>query len=205
MKTILSLFDYSGAWSNPYREAGYNVIQVDIKHGDDIMTYDYKAIGDVYGVLAAPPCTCFVVAGAMWWPKMDESGRTANMIKLTLKTLEIIDYLKPKFHAIENPVGRINKLIPEIGTPWYFNPCDYGDPYTKKTGIYGEFVPPLPIFLGSNWSVKLIKSTNPNHHNIDEYNIAQGIMDKNTPFTERAEYRSLTPAGFAKAFFICNQ
>ena len=33
MKTILSLFDYTGNWSEPYRQAGYNVIQQDLKHG----------------------------------------------------------------------------------------------------------------------------------------------------------------------------
>jgi len=36
-KTTLSLFDYSGNWSQPYAEVGHNVIQVDIKHGIDIM------------------------------------------------------------------------------------------------------------------------------------------------------------------------
>ena len=31
MKTILSLFDYSGNWSLPYEEAGHNVIRIDKK------------------------------------------------------------------------------------------------------------------------------------------------------------------------------
>lgn len=35
-KVILSLFDYSGSWSKPYRDAGYDVVQVDLKLGDDI-------------------------------------------------------------------------------------------------------------------------------------------------------------------------
>ena len=33
MKRILSLYDYSGNWSLPYREAGYEVVQVDLKRG----------------------------------------------------------------------------------------------------------------------------------------------------------------------------
>lgn len=41
---ILSLFDYTGNWSRPYRENGYEVIQVDIQHGTDILTWNYKEI-----------------------------------------------------------------------------------------------------------------------------------------------------------------
>ncbi len=55
-KTILSLCDYSGAWSNPYREAGYKVIQVDLKLGNDIRLFEFID-SQVYGILAAPPCT----------------------------------------------------------------------------------------------------------------------------------------------------
>lgn len=40
MKTILSLFDYSGNWPKPYLDAGYNVVQVDIKHGQDVLEID---------------------------------------------------------------------------------------------------------------------------------------------------------------------
>ena len=36
MLTILSLCDFTGEWSRPYREAGYDVRQVDIKHDDDV-------------------------------------------------------------------------------------------------------------------------------------------------------------------------
>ena len=39
-RTILSLFDYSGAWPKPYLDAGYEVIQVDLKHGDDSWELD---------------------------------------------------------------------------------------------------------------------------------------------------------------------
>lgn len=33
MRKILSLCDYSGSWSQPYRDAGYEVIQVDLQWG----------------------------------------------------------------------------------------------------------------------------------------------------------------------------
>ena len=77
-KTILSLFDFTGNWSKPYLDNGYNVIQVDIKHGIDIMTWDYKSIPkkSVYGILAAVPCTDYSVSGARWFAAKDEDGRT---------------------------------------------------------------------------------------------------------------------------------
>ena len=208
-KTILSLFDYSGNWIQPYREAGYNVIQVDIKHGIDVfelfedITYqsvDYNAT--VYGILAAPPCTDFAASGAKWFIEKNikpaeyhsdstslEFNNTVDYsIGLILCTLEIIGLLKPRFWAIENPVGRLNSLVPEIAPfgPWYFQPNDYGDPYTKKTGLWGVFNKPiqnpvLPLFGSEMWSRYGGKS--------DKTKIARGT----------------TPRGFAMAFFNANQ
>ena len=187
--TILSLFDYSGNWSEPYRLAGFNVIQIDIKLGIDILEFDYTQIDSVYGILAAVPCTDFAVSGARWWKEKDKTGATKYSLKLLDRTLDIIDYFNPQFWAIENPVGRIAKFRPSIGKPWYFDPCDFGDPYTKKTGLYGEFMPPLPLFIGGDWSV---------------YPSEGSKMHKLPPSENRQELRSETPKGFAKAFYLAN-
>jgi hypothetical protein len=58
MMTILSLCDYSGAWSQPYVDAGYDVVRVDIKRGQDIRLFEALPF-PVRGVLAAPPCNAF--------------------------------------------------------------------------------------------------------------------------------------------------
>lgn len=207
MTTILSLFDYTGNWSSPYREHGYNVVQVDIKHGQDIMSWDYRYLADVHGILAAVPCTDFAVSGARWFAEKDVDGRTAKSVALVKKTLEIVDFFQPAWWAIENPVGRMNTLVPEMEQygPWYFQPCDYGDPYTKKTGLWGSFTPPLPIFVGQAWQpVEPIKPRNPGHHAIDDYMI-HVLGEKPIGVHERGEkWRSVTPLGFARAFFIAN-
>lgn len=211
MKTILSLFDYSGSWSKPYRDAGYNVIQVDIKHGQDVFEVMEDVImqkvdngnTSVYGVLAAPPCTDFAVSGAWCWQKKEtqpaayKSDRTMLEFKnttelsifLVLATLEIIEQLQPKFWAIENPVGRISKLIFELGNPWYFQPYEYGDAWTKKTGLWGKFnipvknpVEPIRYCKQGSWTQRL------------------GGKSERTK-----ELRSITPAGFAQAFFEANK
>ena len=203
MKLILSLFDYSGNWSKPYRDAGYNVIQVDIKLGLDIMTWDYRHLSDVYGILAAVPCTDFSSSGAVWWAEKDQDGRTARSLQLVDRTLEIIKYFEPVFWVIENPVGRLWKMRPELGKPWYFNPCDFGDPYTKKTGLVGRFVPPLPLFVGKNLAVEPIVTPS-GHHSTDVYMMEfQGM--ENRSFGERKEWRSITPPGFARAFYEANK
>ena len=55
-KIILDLCGGSGAWSLPYKEAGYDVRLITLPD-NDVKNYDPP--DNVYGVLAAPPCTKF--------------------------------------------------------------------------------------------------------------------------------------------------
>jgi len=147
MNTLLSLFDYTGNWAGHYTDAGWDVYMVDVKHENDPLAW----LTDVYdfdscefmnelgvfpdGILCAPPCTDFASSGARWWSQKDKSKATDKSLDLIIQTLEMIDYYKPDFWVLENPVGRLNKLIPEdhgsfwggvkLGRPQYFNPCDY--------------------------------------------------------------------------------
>ena len=75
-KIILSLFDLTGNWSKPYRDNGYEVIQIDLQLGIDIMKWDYKKIDKqkVYGVLSACPCTDFALSGARYFARKDKDG-----------------------------------------------------------------------------------------------------------------------------------
>ena len=189
MKIILSLFDYSGNWPKYYREAGYEVYSLDIKNGFDILELDvYNDIiplGKIHGILAAPPCTDFAGSGAQYWKQKDLDGRTAKSLELIDKVLEIVDKTNPIWWALENPVGRLQKLRPQLGNPWYFQPHWFGDTYTKKTGLWGKFNKDLPRNDvkpdPNNWIMKL------------------GGKSERTK-----ELRSMTPLGFAKAFFLAN-
>jgi hypothetical protein len=143
MKTLLSLFDYSGTWSQPFEDAGWNVIRWDIKT-EEFMDINFledcemvlDMFEDVDGILAAVPCTDFAVSGAQYWPKKDENGTTQASIELVNQVLRLVDLFEPTdpdyydeggtfFWAMENPVGRINKLFPWLDKPLYFNPCDF--------------------------------------------------------------------------------
>ncbi len=58
-KTILSLCSGTGTWEKPYKENGYNVVSITLPD-NDVRTY--KPPENVYGILAAPPCTMFSLA-----------------------------------------------------------------------------------------------------------------------------------------------
>lgn len=182
---ILSLCDYTGNWPAPYREAGYHVVTIDIKKGQDVRLIEYMNTG-VRGILAAPPCTAFAGSGAQYWPKKDAAGETLDALALVDACLRAVAIYRPAWWALENPVGRLRRWI---GPPRYsFNPCDHGDPYTKKTLLWGVFnepektpVDPLRVCSQGSWLMQL------------------GGKSERTK-----ELRSATPPGFARKFFEAN-
>lgn len=96
---------------------------------------------------------------------------------------------RPKWWALENPVG---KLVRYLGRPrMYFQPCDFGDPYTKRTCLWGNFVPPLPLIIGETLAVPPTEGSKM----WAKYG-GKGMTTKNA--------RSATPKGFAQAFFVAN-
>jgi len=238
MKTLLSLFDYSGAWGSPFAAAGWDVIQWDIKLDEfmDVNNIDSAETAldlfeNVDGILIAVPCTEFTKSCAQYWNMKDADGRTAAAVQLVRQSQKLVDLFRPTdpdydgtfFWCLENPVGRLPKLVPELGQAKYFDPCEYAgyfDPgadviaeldrirkknghgvtneendlvirwnaYTKKTGLWGEFVMP------------------------EKRGIAPVKTAPQGSFTQRLggssaktkELRSITPLAFAQAFFEAN-
>jgi len=70
-KIILDLCGGTGAWSKPYRDNGYDVRLITLPKYD-ILTYNPPE--NVYGILAAPPCTQFSFAKSTGNPRDLESG-----------------------------------------------------------------------------------------------------------------------------------
>lgn len=207
MRTIISLFDHSGVWCKPYREAGYRVLQFDLKSGHDVRLIEHLA-EDVHGILIAPPCTEFSTSGAQYWPEKDKDGRTLAALALVDAGLRAVAIYRPHFWVLENPVGRLRRWL---GAPAFsFNPCDYGgwlpedhqgvglvparDAYTKKTLLWGKFNPPAkkpvePIVIRD---AQRGRSYSPIHW-------FTGGKSERTK-----ELRSTTPEGFSRAFFASN-
>lgn len=199
-KNILSLFDFSGIWSSFYKNNGYRVIQIDIKLNqkpNDIFDIDEKyldSIKPVYGILAAPPCTDTAVAGAKHFAAKDADGRTQKSIEIFNKTLEIIKYCKPKFWCLEQPVSRLMTLVPEFkqyyrGT---FQPYEFGDPYRKRTVLFGDFNFPKPINMVAPLGVRKGQP--------DQWFSRVGGKSEKTK-----EYRSKTSEKFAYQFYLNNK
>ena len=186
-KIILDLCGGTGSWSKPYRDAGYDVRLITLPDNDVLKYISPKS---VYGILSAPPCTHFSGSGARTWKAKDKDGRTLDDLKIVTACLMIVAKTQPKWWAFENPIGRLRYWIGE--PKMYFNPCDYGDAYTKKTCLWGNFNEPdkkpvKPVFItrgGKRYS-PIAASTG-------------GKSEK----TKRL--RSITPAGFAQAFFEAN-
>jgi len=179
-KIILSLCDVTGNWVYYYakRKKRYDVRLFDLP--DDIRLL-HKIDKPVYGIVAAPPCTMFASSGARWKRTKGEMRKALSIVDACLRMVVIY---KPKFWAIENPVG---KLVRYLGKPvMYFNPCDYGDPYTKKTCLWGEFNIPIK--------------------NPVEPTEGSKMHTRYGGKTEKTKYmRSITPLGFAKAFYKANR
>ena len=197
-KVVLSLFDHTGQWSQPWEDAGYQVLRFDIQ--DNPVTGDVNEFGagffgdwfgdfdglDIYAILAACPCTEFATSGARHFAAKDADGRTVAAVQLVHQTLRTIEYFRPAVWAIENPVGRIEKLggLP----PWRlaFDPHHLGDPYTKKTLLWGRFNANLPIApVEASDGSKMHRKFGCNR-----------LATKNA--------RSATPEGFSYGFFMAN-
>jgi hypothetical protein len=213
---ILSIYDRTGKWSEPYKKAGYIVVTFDISNGDDMfinspvsiiesIEEDYPG-AKIIGILSAPPCTSFSVSGAWAWNTHDTDNSTKvidlygyQAARMTDKPVEaasmlvqiipvIIETARDKghpvdFYVLENPVGRIAEIADLPKATMTFQPNVYGDPYTKKTMLWGEFNTNLPqAYTEATEGSKITEK--------------YGSKD-------RAK-RSITPEGFAYSFFMAN-
>jgi hypothetical protein len=194
---VLSLCDRTGVMVQPWVEAGYRAIIVDIQHpagvtidgnvarvGADIRTWDLPA-AEYRIAFAFPPCTHLSRAG-------NGSKRDKGLSAL-IQGLELVEATRRLCEAtgatymIENPVGA-------LATYWrapdhLFEPFEYGgylddgesQGYSKRTCLWTteDFVMP---------ERRPVPITRPGHvHKL-------GTSDA----------RSVTPAGFARAVFEAN-
>lgn len=179
-RVILDLCGGTGSWSRPYAEAGYDVRVVDPVAG----TGDVRLLRlptRVHGILAAPPCTMFCRMRMCRGTPTD--AQFVEALSVVDACLRVVTMSRPAWWALENPQGYLSRWL---GTPRLkFDPCDYGDPWTKNTWIWGDFVPPLFRRVRSVGPWMLRKRNRP------------GVNLDNSK-------NAITPPGFARAFFEAN-
>ena len=199
---ILDLCGGSGSWSKPYVEAGYDVRLITLPDYD---VTTYTPPDNVYGILAAPPCTEFSILNCIAAPRDRKPDEGMIVVNACLK---IIEQCNPTWWALENPVGHLRDYL---GLPTLtFQPWEYGDPWTKRTDIWGNFnIPPKIYTKWDDVPNKLPLYTRkgrskPNFaflHKSSKALIPQ--LAWASPHTD-ADFRAITPPGFAYAFFQAN-
>lgn len=194
-KIILDLCGGTGSWSKPYKDAGYDVRLVTLPEYD-VLTY--QPPDNVYGILAAPPCTEFSLA------KGNSPRDFAEAMKVVRACLEIIWHSRIhggfKFWAMENPRGFLRQFL---GIPHFtFEHWQFGDQQIKATDIWGYCKEPSKkvSIKPENLTTKYTSRTNGRGWAKPECPEEYRHMNLN-----RAALRAITPQGFAQAFFKANQ
>lgn len=187
---VISCFDKSTNMVKPWADAGYLCYCVDMQHepgeyrvgniikvGADIKDW-LPPRGDIAFACFSPPCTDVAVSGARWF-KDKGIGALCNALGLFDVSVKLAEWTGAPY-IIENPVSTVSTYWRKPNES--FDPCDYGDPYTKKTCLWtgGGFVMPPKNRVEPTEGSK---------------------MHLLPPSADRADKRSETPMGFAQAVF----
>lgn len=198
----ISLYDLTGNMVRPWADAGYAAEAYDIQHRREatmesgVLKVRWDAfisqgidVSMASIVFAFPPCDHLAVSGARWF-KGKGLRKLAESIEMFAVAAEICEASGAPY-MIENPVSTISTYWRK--PDYTFNPCDYtgycpDDNYTKKTCLWvgNGFVMPEPcrdLSLGE----------------------PDDRIHKAAPSPSRANFRSATPMGFAKAVFEANK
>lgn len=201
---ILCLYDLTGNMARPWVEAGYTAVLVDLQHPAGITESDgvirigadirngwlppREMIDRIAFVAAFPPCDHLAVSGARWF-KGKGLRKLALSIDLFATAAELCEWLDVPY-IIENPVSTIStywRKPDAVFHPHHFTLLEPDDNYTKQTCLWtgGGFVMPE-----SCHDFTLGKPDDRIH--------------KAAPGPDRANFRSATPMGFARAVFRAN-
>ena len=222
-KIILDLCGGSGAWSKPYKEAGYEVDLITLPRYDvtkvefdtnamrfiwqDVHWRDCTTVlySDVYGIFAAPPCAEFSVAKNARLRDLEKGMETVEAcIRIIWETQKRTTL---KFWALENPRGLLRRFL---GKPKYtFEQWQFGGHRRKATDIWGYFNTPTPTIksMPDGMTKQDCKSR---VHAADwgkveyppEYD---NYINQFKGNAKRSAARAITPAGFADAFYEANK
>jgi hypothetical protein len=213
-KIILDLCGGTGAWSKPYKDAGYDVRLITLPMFDITAPYVIEQCISLkpYGILAAPPCTEFSFAKSHGKARDIKEG-----MKCIKSCLEIIWGCQEElptplakrtnlaFWALENPFGLLRRYLGHA--PLTFHPYEFGDGHKKKTNVWGFFNMPKKNPT-DDISIDYIHGMSPNGRPLKKFD---QLLTKEIAYTEETKHlsrqarRSITPPGFAKAFFKANK
>ena len=108
---ILSLFSGTGSVDKVAKEMGHEVVSLDISdrynptYVSDILDFNFSLWPPGYWdcIFASPPCDSYSIAPSHMFDKEQRAKRANEANAVTRRTLEVIQYLQPKYYVVENP------------------------------------------------------------------------------------------------------
>ena len=207
----VSLFDFTGVMLEPWLEAGYECHIFDIQHkagsfqradgmwlhGYDLTSHPIQLLElireDVIDFVSAfPPCNHVSISGARWF-KGKGLRALQQSVSFFATSAEFCELSEAKY-CIENPMTTMSTYWREPDHKYH--PCHYSgyvdgaEFYTKETWLWtgGGFVMPPKSMEGDLF---------------DEPD--KTYIHHQSPGEERANIRSATPKGFARAVYEANK
>ncbi len=205
-RVVLSLCDRTGVMVRPWAEAGFECWCVDLQHtpgacrrpgklnivniGADVCFWLPPRV-QYAAAFAFPPCTHLASSGARWFQDKGLRG-LIDGLELVERCRAILEWLQCPW-MLENPVGTLSTYWRKpdfLFDPWQFSGYLHtprSEWYSKKTCLWvgGGFNLPSPKFIEPR------KTPTSKMH----------LLGKSSC---RADERSKTPLGFARAVFDAN-
>jgi len=206
-KIILDLCGGTGAWSKPYKDAGYDVRLVTLPKKDVRL---YEPPENVYGILAAPPCTQFSFARTKA-KKLRDLREGMETVKACLDLIweaqsryesDQQKYPPLKFWVLENPYYGWLRWF--LGKPAFvFDPWEFGDAYKKRTSLWGHFNDPVKTVD----DIEQVEKHKTNSQTLPKFDkmASKDIHPEHFGKLSRQTRRAITPPGFASAFYKANR
>tara|TARA_Y100001963_G_scaffold157838_1_gene255298 strand:+ start:2434 stop:3417 length:984 start_codon:yes stop_codon:yes gene_type:complete len=168
---ILGLCCGRKGWESAFIERDHDVLTIDIDpemEPDicmDIMDLTIEDIGTDWDIiLVSPPCQTFSIGSCRWYwtadeprvPNYERKGQAADdALQLVHHIYELIEQIKPKFWAMENPTAMLKKVwkAPAVSTffaSWSGGHLEYRRP-KKATDLWGVFPESMPWPEPRHW------------------------------------------------------
>jgi len=206
---IISLCDYTGIFTKPWRDAGYDAIHIDPQRDDngtilEMMPVISEAIksGRVVFVAGFPPCTDVAVSGARHFAaKRDADKHFQTKAALVAEQCRMVGELAQVPWFFENPVSVFASIF---GSPTHtFSPHEFGGylPECDEHPEWPEIIPPRDAYpkktcLWSGCGFEL-----PDKKQVEPIKDFPGWTKLGGKSLRTKNIRSATPRGFAQAVF----
>lgn len=209
-KLTVFLYDKTGVMSRPWIEAGHLALIVDLQHkegleyvgdglyklGTDLRNGYEDVIQAIKSIpntgvvftFAFPPCDHLAVSGARWF-KGKGLRKLSLAVDLFATAAEFCEEIGAPY-GIENPVSTISTYWRKpdyLFHPYMFTRYKAEDNYTKKTCLW----------VGNGFKM-------PGEARDVSLGAPDDRIHKCKPGKDRADIRSITPEGFARAVFEAN-